>query len=424
MKYKRHKLRYDIFENELPQYVYYSKAHSAYEYIPNTRTHKVQFRCNTLEEMKNYLAECAHDAYMGLDVDTSRTITIRDFAERTAFPELYESSWGSNPNTKLKRIEDWNKHILSHSICDKALYATTQSDIQLFVNSMMKKTYGNNNNLYAISTIENIITLLRQVFDVAVRRRIIASNPVFKLKYGNKEKEYKKRKKHPEKGKALNLDELKRLLIFVQDHKDFNYYYPLILFDFSAGLRGAEFCALRFCDLTNDGVHIEHQFQYNRASKEHELKEPKTISGDRIICYSDGMLKALDLIKSTRKNTDNDFIFVRKNGKPWNRHDWSELLTRISNAYNRTNKEHPIPIITSHTPRHTYATLMAHNGLLPVELGNQLGHKDARTTNRYYIHDDIEHRKNDVSEAFSKLNITEQESRNIVKFDKNKQKRA
>ena len=73
-----------------------------------------------------------------------------------------------------------------------------------------------------------------------------------------------------------------------------------------------------------------------------------------------------------------DYIFTTRTGNLYNKHNVRHAVDRV---YNKIGVE-PIGF---HVYRHTYASMLANNGIPIQTLAALLGHTDSNTTARYYV---------------------------------------
>ena len=78
------------------------------------------------------------------------------------------------------------------------------------------------------------------------------------------------------------------------------------------------------------------------------------------------------------------FLMFNRDGKPHYGGLWNHYFSNICKRYNEVHEE--ALEVTPHICRHTFATLMAYEGMQPLILKNLMGHDSLEVTNRYYIH--------------------------------------
>ena len=79
------------------------------------------------------------------------------------------------------------------------------------------------------------------------------------------------------------------------------------------------------------------------------------------------------------------FLFLDMNGMPCAAMHWEHRMSAAVAKYNRIYRE-PLPKMTPHMCRHTYATRMVRGGMNPVHLKYIMGHADIETTYNIYTH--------------------------------------
>ena len=79
------------------------------------------------------------------------------------------------------------------------------------------------------------------------------------------------------------------------------------------------------------------------------------------------------------------FLFLDINDMPCVAMHWEHRMSGAVAKYNRIYRE-PLPKITPHMCRHSFATRMARNGMSPARLKCIMGHADIATTYNIYTH--------------------------------------
>ena len=79
------------------------------------------------------------------------------------------------------------------------------------------------------------------------------------------------------------------------------------------------------------------------------------------------------------------FLFLDINDMPCVAMHWEHRMSGAVTKYNRIYRE-PLPKITPHMCRHSFATRMVRNGMNPVHLKYIMGHADIATTYNIYTH--------------------------------------
>jgi len=143
-------------------------------------------------------------------------------------------------------------------------------------------------------------------------------------------------------------------------------------------------------DLQKHTVTINCQLQYD---KKYYIEAPKTKRGKRTIPLSDVAYACFKDLIANRPKLKREpiidgrvgFLFLSRNGMPCYGTQWDHRFKYICEKYNRTHNE-PLPAVTPHICRHTYATEMACMGMQPFILQRFMGHESINITNEYYVH--------------------------------------
>ena len=123
------------------------------------------------------------------------------------------------------------------------------------------------------------------------------------------------------------------------------------------------------------------------------VERPKTRRGEHYVPMGKEAAEAFRQVMASREAPDiesefdgaSGFFFLDKNGMPCVAIHWEHRMSRAVAKYNRIYRE-PLPKITPHMCRHTFAMRMARNGMSPVRLKYIMGHADIATTYNVYTH--------------------------------------
>ena len=167
----------------------------------------------------------------------------------------------------------------------------------------------------------------------------------------------------------------------------------------------SELCALRWCDLSEDGFTVNQTLYVvdGRHLSEDEYKglrlhesAPKTAAGRRFIPFNDKLreiiseqrqaqrleyLRMGEIWRGGEPGKGTQYIFATAMGTPTDRHG----IARALRAYlDKAGLEHRGP----HALRHTFATRWIQSGKDPVTLSKILGHANVSFTLKTYVHAD------------------------------------
>ncbi len=169
----------------------------------------------------------------------------------------------------------------------------------------------------------------------------------------------KKLDEDPANAKFMELDEYKLVL-----GKADEIAVPWIKFLGNTGLRASEFISLRWSNYNSKGKTI-------------------TVVGKgrkrRTIGLNNTAVEVLESAKTERKVKRADYIFLRKDGKPLNRHT---PYNYIEKACLEAGSEGKGP----HSLRHFFATQLLLKGVPIFKVSKVLGHASVTTTEKRYAH--------------------------------------
>lgn len=142
--------------------------------------------------------------------------------------------------------------------------------------------------------------------------------------------------------------------------------------DFKALVRAALFTGARYGELTKlrcADFLTDQQMIYIQPSKSGKAR------------YVPLSPEGFHFFKSvTTGKTGGELIFMRENGKPWQKNDQQRPMKEAC------LKAHIEPAIGFHELRHTYASMLAQRGVDLLTISKLLGHADTRITSRHYAH--------------------------------------
>jgi len=262
---------------------------------------------------------------------------------------------------------------------NRPLSALTTNEIQKFYNNVKKngrvhpdKQHGTE---ISDSMVRKIHLLLHESLDMAVKQRLLVSNPTNGTtvpKNNYKEK------------KILNDEQLDKFMeVIKSDERWYDFFYTEI----TTGLRKGEICGLRWEDFDEQDGKLKIQRSVGRI-KDGVLPvgETKTETGTREILLPPS---TLELLKKRKENAVSDWIFPN-----WNN---PEEPMNPQSAYTRLKillKKAELPLIRFHDLRHTFATHAIAGGVDAKTLSGILGHTNASFTLDTYTHVTTDMQKN------------------------------
>ena len=271
------------------------------------------------------------------------------------------------------------------------------SDVKMFYVSLL-------NDGLQVNTLDTIHTVLHPTFQLAVRDKVIHSNPTDGVMAELKRSDGKNKGiRH-----ALTLGQQRAFLNYLAASSVYVHWLPVFMFLFGTGCRIGEAVGIRWedVDFEKKEISVNHSLEYmvdeDRKAAWH-VSTPKTAAGTRMIPLLKEVEEALLEEKENQKrtghvNTDQvddmtGFIFSNRYGKLLLPSSVNRAIARISDAYNaeeivsaarKSEEAVLIPHFSAHHIRHTFATrLCEHESNLKV-IQSIMGHADITTTMNIY----------------------------------------
>ena len=296
--------------------------------------------------------------------------------------QLYEKHNALKPNVR-QSTETGRKYLMdilkSDTLGNMSIEAIKPSDTKEWAIRMKK-------NGYSYQTINNYKRSLKACFYTALNDDLVRKNP-FNWNLSDVLEDDTEHKT------ALTDEQVNVLLSFVQIDGVYQKYYNAIVVLLHTGLRISELCGLTTSDIDFEKgfIQVNHQINYDKGK--YSINEPKTDSGIREIPMLEPVRKALmDEIKGRIDVQQilidgySDFVFLNQKSLPMYAHCYSNAFSSLIKKYNKYHKGNELPLITPHTPRHTFCTNMANKKITPNTLQYIMGHKNITMTLGYYTH--------------------------------------
>ena len=172
------------------------------------------------------------------------------------------------------------------------------------------------------------------------------------------------------------------------------------------GLRRGEVCGLRWSDVDLDNRILHISNTRTTAKDEIFQNTTKTKSSNRELPINDVMFKYLTELKAKQNankaflgdnyNTS-DFVCCWEDGEP-------VKVTYISHMFTKLLADNNLPHIRLHDLRHSCATNLLKKGVDIKIIQEYLGHSTIATTANFYLHPDMEQKKDAIerlSQAFT-----------------------
>jgi site-specific recombinase XerD len=141
--------------------------------------------------------------------------------------------------------------------------------------------------------------------------------------------------------------------------------YAMLQTFLQTGLRVSELCNLELQD-----IDVAEKLLHVRAGKG---QSARTIELEKKV------IAALKSYMRMRPNSEHPYLFLNKDAAPFSRQGVAKLVRKYLKLAEISKK------VSTHSLRHTFATVKADKGASPYRLQQWLGHKDLRTT-QIYVH--------------------------------------
>jgi integrase len=237
-------------------------------------------------------------------------------------------------------------------------------------------------------TIRGVLTPLSGIFAFAIRRGMIASNPIAGLERGERPKVERREMR------TLDREEIGKLL----DAAPANYR-TILATAIMTGLRQGELLGLTWADIDFDAGLVRVRRQLDRTTM--SRVEPKTPQAVREVVLIPTLGRMLRTHKLASKHSrESDYVFATATGKPLNYRNVTQrgldkALERIGlgEHVEQDGKRRWRSALRWHDLRHTYASILVAQGANVVFVSRQLGHASPDITLKVYAHlfDHAEH---------------------------------
>lgn len=344
----------------------------------------------TLRQREDQLIK---DQMDGLNVYVAGSATVNMVFDRyiSTKSELRSTTYSNYMYT-------WN-HFIRDTFGKKKIGDVKYSDVLQFYTYLLKEKG------IQVNSLENVNTVLRPTFQLAVRDDIIRKNPV-----DGAFTEVKKRHGGCRKLRhALTVEQQRAFIRYVAESPVFDGWLPLFVFLLGTGCRIGEAIGLRWedVDLEKRTISINHALTYYPRREETYVCEfrvslPKTEAGVRMIPMMEPVYDVLVdeyerqseegfCVKSVDGMTN--FVFFNRFGGPHNPQSINRALKRIVSAHNseeqvkaKKEKREPviIPNLSCHIFRHTFASRICENETNIKVIQDIMGHADVSTTMNIY----------------------------------------
>ena len=301
----------------------------------------------TQKEVRDKIAELRVELGKGVDLTQDRTMSfwIDRFllrAEQTQTPE-----WYSLCET---RADYWRQQLGRTDITE--VTAADLEDVLLTLAKRNPKTGKPSSR----KTLNEYASVIRRVFALAVRDRIITTDPTVYITMP------KDAPKHVRE--AITDKEIAAIRETPHECR-----LPALLMIY-AGLRWGEVAALTWSDVDLKRKQLFINKSYN--FKSHETKSTKTAAGTRTVPIPDILADAL------AQEPRVSLLVCTHNGRIWTNSSWKFAFGKFLSSIGIET--------TAHCLRHTYATILYEAGVDVLSAQHLMGHADSQTTMQIYTH--------------------------------------
>jgi integrase len=191
--------------------------------------------------------------------------------------------------------------------------------------------------------------------------------------------------------KAWTAEQLRAFLDFTSESP----YLPAWIFLATSGCRRGECLGLRWSDVDLDAATATIARQVTTLDHRVIVKDlPKTKQA-HLIRLDSGTVAMLKRLRAEQAQTklrlgpgyhDEGYLFCQLDGQPLHPERFSREFDRKQQYFNRENPDDPIPTITLHGLRHTWATLALSAGIDIKIVSERLNHSSTHITREIYTH--------------------------------------
>lgn len=312
---------------------------------------------NSQQEVREKLNQIKFEIYSGTFVDSSH-ITFEQLMkqiieDKLEMNEIQEQTAARHLETLkvLKPIHDVPLQNINYSMLKQLLISMTG---------------------YADSTIKKIYMMLNQCFNEAVKRKILAENPMGDIKRP-------KSKKRKRKIRGMTIDEQKRFVDALNNYPI--KYKEQMLISLYTGMRMGEVNALTLDDfnLTFNFISIDKTISKGRKGKAFINDSAKTETGNRNIPINETVKPIINEIINRYEPREDGMLFHASNGTLVTTNQVNMEFQRVIKQFDIQDKSLKGDL-SLHSLRHTYATRCIEGKMPPTVLQHLLGYTDIRIT--------------------------------------------
>jgi integrase len=312
---------------------------------------------------------------VGKRIEAKLALGEMDLGEKKATPKFkeYAEKWLGcyvQPILSASTYERYGGLLKQHvypTIGALPIDEIKRSDVRDLLLGLIKKEFSK-------STVQLVGNAISGPFNYALDEEIISTNPTARVMKALHSKEDRREFLNP-----LTHEQVRLFLKTTAEH--FREYYAFFLCAFRTGMRLGELLGLQWGDVDWNGKFIEVKRSYKRK------RTSRTKTGRiRHVDMSDQLIEALRGLFAYRKKEGLKMglgeavegIFYM-NGQPMEQN-------YIRRQFKRVLQKAGLREIRFHDIRHTFASLLLTDGVSPVYVKEQMGHKSIQMTVDIYGH--------------------------------------
>jgi integrase len=281
--------------------------------------------------------------------------------------------------SQLARLAELGNSTVQSAVNNRLINETSAVAISKALKQNFDELFepANKSSVLSGNTILHYHRLISSMLNFAVEEQILESNPAARV-----------RAPKPKYSEAKYLDEEQAKSALLKLHNEAQEFSTIINILLDSGVRRGELCAIKWSDIefNKKTLHIRRAMMYIPKMGVFETETKTKATRDIKLAKStiDKLLehKAAQNIKAEKCGDqwhNNDYVFTRWNGEPLRPDSITKSIRKFAERNN-------LPRMSTHTLRHTNASLLIAAGTNLTTVSNRLGHSHITTTMKHYAH--------------------------------------
>ena len=266
----------------------------------------------------------------------------------------------------------------------RKLRTITRSDVLQFREYLLHSYIMPSGKKLSNNTVNKYFKVLAQVLQFAMNEQYISVNPAKGIELI----------KVPQKEvKALSGEEI---TIFMREiQKEPLYFRAFCILCIQTGCRRGEIIGLQWQDINWNNKTISIKRTASESKGGVRVDEPKTLKSARIIPMTPVVKNVLMELSDRYPHSADEYIFhsLEDVHKPHSPSHFTKLLKQFCEKIN-------ISVITPHTLRHTFGTILYRNDVPIKTIQDLMGHTTPAITMQYYIANDTDKNTEEMNRVF------------------------